>query len=172
MSHFLKLRHRKKALENFKNSFLKNAALEFWSEAFFVSILTYSSNDIKVYNQNYPTLNLTRNSSKSLLRLNFRVIKLSSFGFAKMPNSPTSYHKISYPFKWKKKKSPFEKKPQPLSVRREKFRQVSKWKLNIKIVYLTPKLCVVIWNLKMKLSFEELIKIGKITSPRQRVSEL
>ena len=36
----------------FENSFLKNGVLEFWSKALIASILTYSSNDNEVHNQN------------------------------------------------------------------------------------------------------------------------
>ena len=48
-----------KNLENFENSFLKNDILEFWSWTLIVSILTYSSNDNSVHNQNM-ILTLTR----------------------------------------------------------------------------------------------------------------
>ena len=36
----------------FENLFLKNDVLGFWSEALIVSILTWSSNDNKIHNQN------------------------------------------------------------------------------------------------------------------------
>ena len=41
----------KRSSKSFENSFLKNGILEFVSEATFVSILTYSSNDSYVHKQ-------------------------------------------------------------------------------------------------------------------------
>ena len=52
MSHYCKLRHRKKILKTFENSFLKNGILKFWSKPLIVYILQYSSNNNYVHNQN------------------------------------------------------------------------------------------------------------------------
>ena len=59
----------------FENSFFKNGKLEFWSEALISYILSYSSNDNLVHNQNmiYTKIVFT-NFRENLLKLSFIVL--------------------------------------------------------------------------------------------------
>ena len=52
MNDFYKLRHRKKVLQNFKNSFLKNVIIEFGSKVFMLSISNYASKENQVLTSN------------------------------------------------------------------------------------------------------------------------